>query len=165
MTRSASHRQAARAASGFSLIEIVVVLVLVSLLAGAAFISDAKAFLDTVEPVLTPHLIADPNSKLSSGTAGHFAQLKRWLEERAQSVLPMLMRREGIDLWLIIGREYNEDPVLETMLPATWMSARRRTILVLHDRGEGQPLERLAVAGRQLVYGAERRSGYLQLDR
>jgi Xaa-Pro aminopeptidase len=31
-------------------------------------------------------------------------------------------------------------------MQATWMSARRRTILVLHDRGEGQPLERLAVA-------------------
>ena len=69
-----------------------------------------------------------------------------WLEERAQSVLPMLMRREGIDLWLIIGREYNEDPVLKTMLPATWLSARRRTMLLIHDPGVDQPLETLAVA-------------------
>ena len=69
-----------------------------------------------------------------------------WLEERIQTVLPELMRREGIDLWLIIGREYNEDPVLKTMLPATWLSARRRTMLLIHDPGAKKPLETLAVA-------------------
>ncbi|TNF86678.1 MAG: aminopeptidase P family protein [Gammaproteobacteria bacterium] len=69
-----------------------------------------------------------------------------WLEDRVQNVLPALMRREGIDLWLIIGREYNEDPVLKTMLPATWLSARRRTMLLIHDPGSDQPLETLAVA-------------------
>jgi Metallopeptidase family M24 len=35
---------------------------------------------------------------------------------------------------------------LATMLPADWLSARRRTILVFHDPGGGQPIERLAVA-------------------
>lgn len=69
-----------------------------------------------------------------------------WLEDRVQNVLPALMRRENIDLWLIVGREYNEDPVLKTMLPATWLSARRRTMLLIHDPGEEQPLETLAVA-------------------
>jgi Xaa-Pro aminopeptidase len=47
------------------------------------------------------------------------------------------MDRAGIDLWLVIGREYNEDPVLATLLPATWLSARRRTILVLHRSDDG----------------------------
>ena len=56
------------------------------------------------------------------------------------------MRREGIDMWVLISREYNEDPILKTMLPANWLSARRRTILVLFDPGEGKPIERLAVA-------------------
>ncbi len=69
-----------------------------------------------------------------------------WLQDRVQSVLPELMRRAGIDLWLVIGREYNEDPVLRTMLPSTWLSARRRTILLIHDPGGDQPLETLAVA-------------------
>ena len=46
------------------------------------------------------------------------------------TVVPMLMRREGIDMWILIAREYNEDPVVETMLPATWLSARRRTVLI-----------------------------------
>jgi Xaa-Pro aminopeptidase len=61
----------------------------------------------------------------------------RWLTQRLLDVLPGLMDRAGIDLWLIIGREYNEDPVLATLLPATWLSARRRTILALHRSDDG----------------------------
>jgi Xaa-Pro aminopeptidase len=68
------------------------------------------------------------------------------LDDRLQHLLPSLMRREGIDMWVLISREYNEDPILKTMLPANWLSARRRTILVLFDPGEGKPIERLAVA-------------------
>ena len=41
-----------------------------------------------------------------------------WLEERVETVLPKLMRRTGIDMWVIISREYNEDPVLKTFLPS-----------------------------------------------
>ena len=57
--------------------------------------------------------------------------IDQWLEHRLDEVAPMLMRREGVDMWVIIAREYNEDPVVKTMLPATWLAARRRTILVL----------------------------------
>jgi len=74
------------------------------------------------------------------------ALLDRWLERRLETVVPEIMRREGVDLWIVAAREYDEDPVIETMLPATWMAARRRTVLLLHDRGPGQPVERLAVA-------------------
>ena len=52
-----------------------------------------------------------------------------WLEDRLATIIPALLRREGIDMWVLIAREYNEDPVVRTMLPATWLSARRRTIL------------------------------------
>jgi hypothetical protein len=68
------------------------------------------------------------------------------LDERFKSVLPNLMRKNGIDMWVIIAREYNEDPVIKTMLPSTWLNARRRTILVIYDKGESQGLEALAVA-------------------
>src|SRR3954466_348168 len=61
----------------------------------------------------------------------------RWLTQRLLDLLPGLMDRAGIDLWLVLGREYNEDPVLPTLLPATWLSARRRTILVLHRSDDG----------------------------
>ncbi|WP_026236417.1 M24 family metallopeptidase [Pontibacter roseus] len=66
------------------------------------------------------------------------------LQERLDNLLPNLMRRHGVDMWLIIAREYNEDPVIRTMLPATWLAARRRTILLFHDNGK--QVERLAVA-------------------
>lgn len=69
-----------------------------------------------------------------------------WLKERMVTVLPDLLRREQIDMWVIIAREYNEDPVIKTMLPANWLNARRRTILVIHDPGKGKALETLAVA-------------------
>ncbi len=59
----------------------------------------------------------------------------RWLAERLDSVVPMVMERSGIDCWVVVGREYNEDPVLKTMLPATWITARRRTILVFTEFG------------------------------
>lgn len=72
--------------------------------------------------------------------------IDQWLDERMETVMPMLMEREGIDMWLIIAREYNEDPVVKTMLPATWLSARRRTILVVYNPGDGKPVEQLAVA-------------------
>ena len=52
------------------------------------------------------------------------------LTDRFDNLLPQLMRREGIDMWILISREYNEDPVMRTMLPAEWLSARRRTIMV-----------------------------------
>jgi len=61
----------------------------------------------------------------------------RWLTQRLLDVLPAVMDRAGIDLWLVIGREYNEDPVLGTLLPATWLSARRRTILTLLRSDDG----------------------------
>lgn len=74
------------------------------------------------------------------------AVIDRWLDVRVQEVLPEIMRRAGIDMWVLISREYNEDPVLRTFLPSTWQSARRRTILLIHDPGEGQTLETLAIA-------------------
>jgi len=72
--------------------------------------------------------------------------IDRWLEDRIHTVLPELMTATGIDMWIVISREYNEDPVIRTMLPATWMAARRRTILVMYQSGANAPVETYAVA-------------------
>ena len=72
--------------------------------------------------------------------------IDRILEERFTGLLPDLMDRTGIDMWVLISREYNEDPVLRTMLPATWLNARRRTILVFNRDRQKDTLERLAIA-------------------
>ena len=68
------------------------------------------------------------------------------LQERFNTVLPMLMERTGIDMWLIISREYNEDPVLRTMLPSTWLSARRTTMIVFFNDSKTKKIEKLAIA-------------------
>jgi len=68
------------------------------------------------------------------------------LEERLDSLLPALMDRSGIDMWVLISREYNEDPVLKTFLPATWLSARRRTMLLFYRDKKTGKTDRLAVA-------------------
>lgn len=68
------------------------------------------------------------------------------LADRFTNLLPKLMDRVDIDMWLVISREYNEDPVMRTMLPATWLNARRRTILVFYRDKEKNTIERLAIA-------------------
>lgn len=68
------------------------------------------------------------------------------LAERINNLLPQLMERNKIDMWILVSREYNEDPVLKTMLPATWLSARRRTILVFYHNPSKKIYEKLAIA-------------------
>lgn len=67
----------------------------------------------------------------------------RLLEERLDSLLPRLMEETGIDLWLIINREYAEDPVYFTLVPQPTFAARRTTMLIFHRGEEG--FERLSV--------------------
>ncbi len=59
------------------------------------------------------------------------------LEWRLDNILPEIMRREGIDLWLIICFEYAEDPVYMSLVPEPIMVARRLSILMFHDSPEG----------------------------
>lgn len=68
-----------------------------------------------------------------------------WLKKRIDTLLPAIMRREGIDAWIVSAREYAEDPVIMSLLPAEMMSARRRTILVFHAPAEGG-FEAMAIA-------------------
>lgn len=68
------------------------------------------------------------------------------LQDRMNGLLPTLMERTGIDMWVIIAREYNEDPVLKTMLPATWLSARRTTMLVFFYDQKKKEIEKFAIA-------------------
>ena len=74
------------------------------------------------------------------------AAINRLLQERLDTLLPRLMRETGLDMWIVINREYNEDPVYKTLVPAPVFAARRTTILVFFDRGEKQGVERLTVS-------------------
>ncbi len=69
-----------------------------------------------------------------------------WLKAKLDRVLPELMRREKIDMWLVLCEEYNEDPVYLSLVPFASLSARRLSLLVFHDRGPDKGVERFTVS-------------------
>lgn len=81
---------------------------------------------------------------------------QRWFKRRMETVLPALMRKYAVDMWVIPMREYNEDPVFSSIVSPTTFAARRRTIYVFFDKcaaagtidpGNGSCIERLALGG------------------
>lgn len=62
--------------------------------------------------------------------------LDSWLKKRLDNVLPKVMKRSGIDTWVVACREYNEDPMLKNLVPCAMMTARRLTILLFHLEGD-----------------------------
>ena len=67
------------------------------------------------------------------------------IKERIDNVLPEIMNKEDVDMWIIIAREYNEDPIIKTFLPSTWLNARRRTILVIYNN-DNSKLETVSIS-------------------
>ena len=65
--------------------------------------------------------------------------------ERLETLLPRLMAESGIDMWVVIAREYNDDPVFLSLVPKPRFTARRTTMLVFFDKGE-EGVERLTVS-------------------
>jgi Xaa-Pro aminopeptidase len=77
-----------------------------------------------------------------------------WLKKRLDTFLPALMRKHGIDMWVVPMREYNEDPVFLAITAPETFAARRRTIYVFFDQcsASGTPVsaacvERIALGG------------------
>lgn len=70
--------------------------------------------------------------------------IKDLQKDRLENLLPDLMEETGIDMWVLITREYNEDPIIKTLLPPTWLNARRRTILVFYKNKKGE-VEKAAI--------------------
>ena len=67
-------------------------------------------------------------------------------KDRIENLLPNLMQETEIDMWVIITREYNEDPIIKTLLPPTWLNARRRTILVFNYDNNTNKVESAAIS-------------------
>jgi len=91
------------------------------------------------------------------GTLREQAVLQQaWLEKRLKTVLPAVMRRHGVDAWVIPMREYNHDPMFSSLVAPETFAARRRTIYVFFDKcaaggrvdpGDGSCVERIALGG------------------
>ncbi len=59
------------------------------------------------------------------------------LKERLTTLMPRLMRECGVEMWVVISREYDEDPLFRTLVPALVKNAGRTTCLVFSLDGEG----------------------------
>ncbi len=82
------------------------------------------------------------------GTLRQQAEVQqKWLEERLEVNLPKIMREQGVDMWVVSMREYNEDPVYWGLVDPTTFAARRRTIYVFFDQGPEEGVRRLALGG------------------
>jgi len=96
-----------------------------------------------------------PNADRPFGTLREQAAMQQaWLKKRLDTFLPPLMRKYGIDMWVVPMREYNEDPVFGSITAPETFYARRRTIYVFFDKcavtgsaPSAACVERLALGG------------------
>ena len=108
-------------------------------------------------PFLLLLVTAAPSAQVQHpfGTLREQATMQQeWLRKRLDTFLPGLMRKYGIDLWVVPTREYNEDPVFWAIVSPDTFAARRRTIYVFFDKcaaGGTAPspscVERIALGG------------------
>ncbi len=124
------------------LLPLLVVSVVVASLLTTSF--EAAAFARPVAPQETaPFWSARP-----FGTLRQQAEVQqKWLKERLEVNLPKIMRQQGVDMWVVSMREYNEDPVFHALVDATSFAARRRTIYIFFDQGPEKGVRRLALGG------------------
>src|SRR6187399_1450568 len=101
-----------------------------------------KACTNTKEPPMTDFIATERSGLLRLRAQADLRNA--WLRERLDTLLPELMERTGFDAWIVDAREYNEDPVIMTLLPEPAMAARRRAILLFHRRADGS-VERLTL--------------------
>ncbi len=78
-----------------------------------------------------------------------------WLKWRFENILPSIMRDAGIDLWLIINREYNEDAVYFTLATQPAAYSYRTTIVMLHDKGGEEGVEILSASDHPRAMGGK----------
>jgi Xaa-Pro aminopeptidase len=98
---------------------------------------------------------AGPSPERPFGTLREQAAMQQdWLRKRLDTFVPALLRKHGIDMWVVPMREYNEDPVFPALVAPQTFAARRRTIYVFFDKcaAAGTPVstacvERIALGG------------------
>ncbi|HVF29915.1 MAG TPA: hypothetical protein VNA22_03045, partial [Pyrinomonadaceae bacterium] len=78
-----------------------------------------------------------------------------WLKKRFEILLPM-MKRHGIDMWIIVNEEFHNDPVTSHIVPPIPIVGRR-DLFVFIDQGDR--LERVAV----LRYSEERLKNHYRM--
>jgi hypothetical protein len=114
----------------------------VLVLAGLLPVASAAAQPERDEPVAQGRSVAGGQAVLSP--RARVEPENRMLIDRLENLLPGLMAEVGLDMWLVLAREYAEDPVYFTLVPQPTHAARRTTMLVFHRKADGS-VDRLAV--------------------
>lgn len=60
------------------------------------------------------------------------------LKDRLENLMPQLLKECGVDMWMVIGREYNEDPVFRTLVPGRIKTASRLSCFVFSVDPDGR---------------------------
>ena len=81
---------------------------------------------------------------------------EQWLKKRLGSLLLPMMKRHGIDMWIVVNEEFKSDPVTEHIVPPIPIVGRR-DLFVFIDRGER--IERIAM----VRYDEERLNNHYKL--
>lgn len=66
---------------------------------------------------------------------------EQWLRKRLGSLLLPMMKRHGIEMWIVVNEEFHSDPVTEHIVPPIPIVGRR-DLFIFIDRGER--IERIA---------------------
>src|SRR5262245_34097057 len=100
------------------------------------------------------------------GTLREQAALQQeWLKQRLDTFLPGLMRKQGIDMWVVPMREYNEDPVFSAIAAPETFAARRRTIYVFFDRCAASAAPPSAACVERIALGGTSQGGVFEARR
>ena len=113
-----------------------------------------------------PSAQVQPQAQHPFGTLREQATMQQeWLRKRLDTFLPALMRKHGIDLWVVPTREYNEDPVFWAIVSPDTFAARRRTIYVFFDKCAAAGTATSATCVERIALGGTSQGGVFEARR
>ncbi|MGH9309177.1 MAG: M24 family metallopeptidase [Vicinamibacterales bacterium] len=106
------------------------------------------------------------DSRRPLGTLREQAALQQeWLRQRLDTFLPALMRKHGIDMWVVPMREYAEDPIFTAIAAPETFAARRRTIYVFFDTCAAAGAAPSASCVQRIALGGSSQGGVFETHR
>jgi Xaa-Pro aminopeptidase len=109
---------------------------------------------------------AQPPPERPFGTLREQAAMQQeWLQKRLDGFLPGLLRKHGVELWVVPMREYNEDPVFLAITSPQTFAARRRTIYVFFDKCAAAGTAPAATCVERIALGGSSQGGVFEARR
>ena len=112
-----------------------------------------------------PQLVAQSAPRPLGTLREHAAMQHEWLKKRLDTFLSPLMRKHGIDMWVIPMREYTEDPVFRAITAPETFAARRRTIYVFFDKCAASGATPSSACVERIALGGSSQGGLFEARR